>query len=94
MTSMETIPQSSAADTFRGMDLLDSALLNKGTAFSDAERSEFGLHGLLPPQVETLEEQAVRAYEALPEKRRRSGAAYLPAGTPGHERSSLLQASS
>ena len=68
MASMETIPQSSAADTFRGMDLLDSALLNKGTAFSDAERSEFGLHGLLPPQVETLEEQAVRAYEAYQRK--------------------------
>ena len=50
------------------MDLLDSPLLNKGTAFSDAERSEFGLHGLLPPQVETLDEQAVRAYEAYQRK--------------------------
>jgi malate dehydrogenase (oxaloacetate-decarboxylating) len=50
------------------MDLLDSPLRNKGTAFSDAERTEFGLHGLLPPQVETLEEQAVRAYEAYRRK--------------------------
>jgi malate dehydrogenase (oxaloacetate-decarboxylating) len=50
------------------MDLLDSASRNKGTAFSDAERTEFGLHGLLPPQVETLEEQAVRAYEAYRRK--------------------------
>jgi len=57
-----------AAKTVRGMDLLDSPLLNKGTAFDDAERTEFGLHGLLPPQVETLEEQAARAYEAYRRK--------------------------
>src|SRR3984893_12957692 len=49
----------------RGMDLLDTPLLNKGTAFSDQERSAFGLHGLLPPQVETLAEQSARAYEAF-----------------------------
>src|SRR5260221_12596902 len=49
----------------RGMDLLDTPLLNKGTAFSDQERSAFGLHGLLPPQVETLVEQSARAYEAF-----------------------------
>jgi malate dehydrogenase (oxaloacetate-decarboxylating) len=48
----------------RGMDLLDTPLWNKGTAFSDRERDAFGLHGLLPPQVETLTEQAGRAYEA------------------------------
>jgi malate dehydrogenase (oxaloacetate-decarboxylating) len=49
----------------RGMDLLDTPLLNKGTAFSDQERSAFGLHGLLPPLVETLVEQSARAYEAF-----------------------------
>lgn len=48
----------------RGMDLLDCPLLNKGTAFTEEERARFGLHGLLPPHVETLQEQAVRAYEA------------------------------
>ena len=52
----------------RGMDLLDTPLLNKGTAFGDAERTQFGLHGLLPPHVETLEEQVVRAYEAYVRK--------------------------
>ena len=52
----------------RGMDLLDTPLLNKGTAFSDAERTQFGLHGLLPPHVETLEEQVVRAHEAYARK--------------------------
>jgi malate dehydrogenase (oxaloacetate-decarboxylating) len=52
----------------RGMDLLDTPLLNKGTAFTDEERAQFGLHGLLPPHVETLEEQVVRAYEAYTRK--------------------------
>jgi malate dehydrogenase (oxaloacetate-decarboxylating) len=46
------------------MDLLDTPLLNKGTAFTDEERTQFGLHGLLPPCEETLEEQVARAYEA------------------------------
>src|ERR1700733_2532788 len=49
----------------RGMELLDTPLLNKGTAFNDHERSAFGLHGLLPPQVESLAEQSARAYEAF-----------------------------
>jgi malate dehydrogenase (oxaloacetate-decarboxylating) len=52
----------------RGMDLLDTPLLNKGTAFTDEERTQFGMHGLLPPHVETLEEQVVRAYGAYQRK--------------------------
>jgi malate dehydrogenase (oxaloacetate-decarboxylating) len=52
----------------RGMDLLDTPLLNKGTAFSYEERTRLGLHALLPPQVETLEQQVVRAYEAYQRK--------------------------
>ena len=52
----------------RGMDLLDTPLLNKGTAFTDGERTQFGLHGLLPPHVETLEEQVLRAYERMRER--------------------------
>lgn len=47
------------------MDLLNNPALNKGTAFSEAERHTFGLHGLLPPIVESLDEQCVRAYEAF-----------------------------
>jgi malate dehydrogenase (oxaloacetate-decarboxylating) len=50
------------------MDLLDTPLLNKGTAFSDRERDIFGLHGQLPPHIETLAEQAKRAYEAYQAK--------------------------
>lgn len=49
----------------RGMDLLNSPALNKGTAFTEAERETFGLHGLLPPIVESLNDQCVRAYEAF-----------------------------
>jgi malate dehydrogenase (oxaloacetate-decarboxylating) len=52
----------------RGMDLIDRPGLNKGTAFTDAERAALGLHGILPPDVETLEEQSVRAYEAYQRK--------------------------
>ena len=50
------------------MDLLDTPLLNKGTAFSYEERSLLGLHALLPPQVESLDHQVIRAYEAYERK--------------------------
>jgi malate dehydrogenase (oxaloacetate-decarboxylating) len=50
------------------MDLLNSQGLNKGTAFTEEERDRFGLHGLLPPHLETLDEQAARAYEAYRHK--------------------------
>jgi malate dehydrogenase (oxaloacetate-decarboxylating) len=49
----------------RGMDLLNNPALNKGTAFTETEREIFGLHGLLPPIVESLDDQCVRAYEAF-----------------------------
>jgi malate dehydrogenase (oxaloacetate-decarboxylating) len=49
----------------RGADLLNNPTLNKGTAFTEAERQTFGLHGLLPPIVESLDAQCVRAYEAF-----------------------------
>jgi malate dehydrogenase (oxaloacetate-decarboxylating) len=44
---------------------LADPLVNKGTAFSRRERAELGLDGLLPPAVETLDEQVARAYEAF-----------------------------
>jgi malate dehydrogenase (oxaloacetate-decarboxylating) len=49
----------------RGVAVLEDPLLNKGTAFSATERDELGLHGLVPPVVETLEQQAERADETL-----------------------------
>ena len=48
-----------------GYDLINTPMLNKGTAFSDAERDDFHLHGLLPPQVGTLEEQSARRLKVL-----------------------------
>jgi len=62
------ITYSTLPDVPPGMDLLARPLLNKGTAFTEEERSNLGLHGLLPPNVETLEEQSVRAYEAYKRK--------------------------
>src|ERR1700761_925505 len=65
-----TLPstQSDVLNIPRGMGLLDTPVSNKGTAFTEEERTEFGLQGLLPPYVETLDEQAVRAYEAFQRK--------------------------
>jgi malate dehydrogenase (oxaloacetate-decarboxylating) len=48
-----------------GIDLLLNARLNKGTAFTETERDEFDLHGLLPPHIGTLEEQRERRWKAL-----------------------------
>jgi malate dehydrogenase (oxaloacetate-decarboxylating) len=50
------------------MNLLDSPTTNRGTAFTEEERTSLGLHGLLPHHVETLEEQTARAYEAFRRK--------------------------
>src|SRR3984885_12211088 len=48
-----------------GIGLINSPRLNKGTAFPDHERDLFGLHGLLPPHVGTLDEQVERRLRAL-----------------------------
>ena len=48
-----------------GIDLMNNPMLNKGTAFTDAERDVFHLHGLLPPQVGTLDQQVSRRLKVL-----------------------------
>src|SRR5271155_670464 len=48
-----------------GYELLNNPLLNKGTAFTDVERDEFDLHGLLPPHVAELDYQVQRRLEAF-----------------------------
>jgi malate dehydrogenase (oxaloacetate-decarboxylating) len=49
----------------RGVALLEDPIANKGTAFDTGERRALGLDGLLPPTIETLGQQALRAYEAF-----------------------------
>ncbi len=54
----------------RGLAVLNSPTLNKGTAFTVKERTDLGLTGLLPPDISTLEAQVKRAYlqyERLPD---------------------------
>src|ERR1700747_3143975 len=46
-------------------ELLNDPLLNKGTAFTEAERDLFDLHGLLPPHVATLDYQLQRRLDAF-----------------------------
>ncbi|WP_339056888.1 NAD-dependent malic enzyme [Candidatus Regiella endosymbiont of Tuberolachnus salignus] len=48
---------------YTGSILLEFSLLNKGSAFTEDERSHFNLHGLLPKEVETIEAQTQRAYQ-------------------------------
>lgn len=47
---------------YAGPSLLESPLLNKGSAFSKIERISFNLTGLIPPSYETIDEQVSRAY--------------------------------
>jgi hypothetical protein len=61
-------------DQGSGVWMLEDPLTNKGTAFSEEERSEQGLRGLLPAVVETLEQQVRRRYQAYQEQ---------PADVPG-----------
>ncbi len=57
--------QTAIKTRLHGADLLFNSRLNKGTAFSEEERDAFGLHGLLPPHVGTLEDQRVRRKRVL-----------------------------
>ena len=49
-------------------DILNNPFLNKGTAFTVEERKELGLIGLLPPYVQTIEEQAAQTYAQMKTK--------------------------
>jgi malate dehydrogenase (oxaloacetate-decarboxylating) len=74
--------------TARGLAVLNSPLLNKGTAFSSEERIALGLTGLLPPEIGTLAGQVKRAYiqyERLPDALSRN--IYL---TALHDRNEVL----
>src|SRR6476661_8253201 len=68
MTTLQKPRLSTPTDGPRGVNLLERPTLNKGTAFTEDERSRLGLHGLLPPQVKSLDQQVARAYEAFRRK--------------------------
>ena len=74
-----------------GYELLNDPLLNKGTAFTEAERDVFELHGLLPPHVATLDYQVQRRLDAFRKLGSDKDAAFaerdaLEAGLAGDER--------
>ncbi|HSX26215.1 MAG TPA: NAD-dependent malic enzyme [Chlamydiales bacterium] len=50
-------------------EILHSSLLNKGTAFTQQERDDLGLHGLLPSKISSVDEQIERAYQNFGRKR-------------------------
>jgi len=67
--SAETLPKLAPEHVVRthlhGIELLLNSRLNKGTAFTEEERDEFALHGLLPPHIGTLEDQRKRRMRVL-----------------------------
>lgn len=65
MTGYAPTDRSVLETSLFGYELLNDPLLNKGTAFTEAERDQFELHGLLPPNVATLDEQVSRRMEAF-----------------------------
>ena len=52
----------------KAREILNNPFLNKGTAFTMEERRELGLIGLLPPYVQTIEEQAAQTYAHMERK--------------------------
>ena len=64
MSSVVSYQSNAPVETsLTGQLLLDNPLLNKGSAYSEDERREFGLLGLLPMHSSTVEEQLARTYE-------------------------------
>ena len=63
MTTEHTEVKHPLYTPYAGFTLLELPLLNKGSAFTEAERASFNLNGLLPHVIETIEEQHQRSYQ-------------------------------
>ena len=63
MTAENTAKKHPLYIPYAGFTLLELPLLNKGSAFSQQERGQFNLYGLLPHVIETIEEQSQRSYQ-------------------------------
>jgi malate dehydrogenase (oxaloacetate-decarboxylating) len=63
--STDDVASAGLETALSGYQLLADPLLNKGTAFTETERDVFDLHGLLPPNIGTLDEQVSRRLQVL-----------------------------
>ena len=90
--SQRTKQPSTVTTSLTGYRLLNDHLLNKGTAFTDDERTEFELHGLLPPTVATLDQQVGRRLAASARLRHRPQTLCVLARSAGPERDVVLRA--
>src|SRR5208282_2786026 len=68
MTANVHAREGEPAHTLRGAALLNNPAANKGTAFDEKERRSYGLEGLLPPSVESLDRQVERVLRHLDAK--------------------------
>jgi len=66
--TLQSNPLGASRPPRRGIDVLHDPASNKGTAFTEAERDALGLHGLLPPHVQTQHEQVERVLANLHRK--------------------------
>ena len=60
--------ENQVSELHRGVKILHDPMRNKGTAFTDAEREELGLRGLLPPRVHSPAEQELRVLGNIRDK--------------------------
>jgi len=69
MIDVKTMEREVFKVSCRGVDILNIPLLNKGTAFTQDERDELGLNGLIPTKISTIEDQIERSYLNFSQKR-------------------------
>ena len=74
----------------KSREILNNPFLNKGTAFTMEERKKLGLIGLLPPYVQTIEEQAAQTYAQYGKEGEYVGEASIPNGNLQYKSYSFL----